>query len=97
MVLNTLFYQYIAFAASDKARYSALVVEVVTARCFPDFHLISLLYSLQRYPAELCQSGQSVNAVLEANITTSLLVLLPEYLIARKYVVYRYVMTLFAA
>ena len=97
MVLNTLFYQCVAFAASDKARYSASVVEVVTACCFPDFHSIGPLYSLQRYPAELCWSGWLVNTVSEANITTSLLVLLPEYSIARKYVVYRYVITLFVA
>jgi hypothetical protein len=97
MVLNTLFYQCIAFAALDKARYSALVVEVVTVCCFLDFYLIRLLYSLQRYPAELCWSGQSANTISEANITTSLPVLLPEYSIARKYVVYRYIITLFAA
>jgi hypothetical protein len=97
MVLNTLFHQYVAFAASDKARYSASVVEIVTARCFLDFYLIRPLYSLQRYPAELHWSGWSANAASEANITTSLLVLLPEYLIARKCVAYRYAMTLFAA
>jgi hypothetical protein len=97
MVLNTLFHQYVAFAALDKARYSALVVKVVTVYYFPDFYSIRLLYSLQRYPAELCWSGQSANTILEANITTSLPVSLPEYLIARKYVIYRYIMTLFAA
>jgi hypothetical protein len=53
MILNTLFYQYIAFAALDKARYLASVIKVVTARCFPEFYLIRPLYSLQRYPAEL--------------------------------------------